>query len=673
MKISKIEFENFRNFKDKCCITFPTDGSVTVIYGPNGVGKTTLHQLFQWIFYGEVHFNKTASPELYNLDFEQDIGINQIFSVLGKIDFAHPNSAGVIEEYSIRREWVYRKELKESKVVTKKIRISKDVGASEEKKSDWKTLTDDTDEAIKIIEQILPSGLSQYFFFDGESMIADLGRTGKDSAKSLRTALYSIFDLDIYEQASVHIGSQTSGSTVLGNLYISLTENVSNQEIIRKRGEFRAATKLVDTLENEIKTCNSWIEDYRQQAQAISEKIGSAPSRKELEKRRQRAKTTIKTLEESILTEMKAFGSTVMSIYPQLFVSRAVEEAQFRIGLKIEDQKLPRGLTKELILTLLEGNTCLCGNTITEKERNQLEEFQKMFPPLSYKYIYDQFKMSAARWSTTYDSDVLLTHIDRIFKYKDQISDLQMDIHDIDEALKQTGDVDNLIAQRREAESKMQYWQQELSKADRDLGVKNRIKLQLKRQLDDLIEKNSANQAVKDQIEVMEAVKLHFDNKLSTSATMYSTELCKAIQSLVDKMLLSKRKVTVSNRFELSVKDNHGNEAKSEGQFAIVSFAYIGGIFKLLGEIPALQGKEFPLVLDGPFSKLDAQHRQNVIDTIPSYAPQVILFSKDDINSCFGVEGPKNVWTIYSNKERNVSTVKYGYDPEVFSANGTEN
>jgi DNA repair exonuclease SbcCD ATPase subunit len=67
MKISKIEFENFRNFKEQCCITFPTDGSVTVIYGPNGVGKTTLHQLFQWIFYGEVHFNKTASNKCTTL------------------------------------------------------------------------------------------------------------------------------------------------------------------------------------------------------------------------------------------------------------------------------------------------------------------------------------------------------------------------------------------------------------------------------------------------------------------------------------------------------------------------------------------------------------------------------------------------------------------------------
>ena len=39
MRINEIEFENFRNYRDKGCITFPHDGNVTVIYGPNGVGK----------------------------------------------------------------------------------------------------------------------------------------------------------------------------------------------------------------------------------------------------------------------------------------------------------------------------------------------------------------------------------------------------------------------------------------------------------------------------------------------------------------------------------------------------------------------------------------------------------------------------------------------------------
>lgn len=59
MKISKIEYENFRNFREHGEIRCSTDGKVTIIYGKNGDGKTTLHQLFQWVFYGQVHFNAT--------------------------------------------------------------------------------------------------------------------------------------------------------------------------------------------------------------------------------------------------------------------------------------------------------------------------------------------------------------------------------------------------------------------------------------------------------------------------------------------------------------------------------------------------------------------------------------------------------------------------------------
>ena len=227
-------------------------------------------------------------------------------------------------------------------------------------------------------------------------------------------------------------------------------------------GEFRAATKRVEKLREEIESYKSYIEKYRKAAQDLSEKIGNAPSRKALEERRKRAKASIKALEESIASEMKAFGATVMSAYPHLLLSRVVEEAQFRIGLKIEDQKLPRGLTKELVLTLLDSDTCLCGHPITAKERQVLGELKKMFPPLSYKYIYDQFKLSAARWGATYDRESLLGHIERIFKFKDQISDLQTEIHDIDEALKQTGNVDELIAQRSEAEEKLRFWQKTL-------------------------------------------------------------------------------------------------------------------------------------------------------------------------------------------------------------------
>lgn len=661
MKISRIEFENFRNFRDHCRLDFPTDGSVSVIYGPNGVGKTTLHQLFQWIFYGEVHFNKTASNKMYNLEFEQAASFHQVFSVLGIIDFEHPNSEGIVEYYSLRREWIYQKEQLESKVINKKFRLSKKIG------DDWKTVSDDP---VNIIEQILPSGLSQYFFFDGESMIADLNQKGRDSAKSLRKALYSIFDLDIYEQALVHIGTQSSGtSTVLGKLYFSRAENSTNADVIKARGLYRQSLKWVEDLEEKIKTCKDAIERYKQEAQELSEQIGSNPSQEALEKRRKKAKDSIKALETAIQREMKAFGTTTMANYPYLLLARVVEEAQLRIGLKVEDEKLLPGLTKELVLSLLKENTCLCGNPITDAERESLNNLLRMFPPLSYKYIYDQFKNNAVRWSATYDSEVLLKHLNAIFEYRDQIAELQTEIHDIDEEQKQGENVDELIAKRAKAEESQRYWRGELEKATKDLGLQDQIKKQRKKKLDELLAANSANKSIDEKIAIMEAVRVYFDSTLKSAAKHYSETLRSAIQELLARMLTSTRQVSMTEKFELSVRDSFGDEAKSEGQFAVVSFAYIGGIFKLLADVPELKDKEFPLILDGPFSKLDVIQRQNVINTIPAYAPQVILFSKDDINGCFGENGIENVWTIYSNAERNVSYIEKGYNPEVFSLN----
>ena len=75
----------------------------------------------------------------------------------------------------------------------------------------------------------------------------------------------------------------------------------------------------------------------------------------------------------------------------------------------------------------------------------------------------------------------------------------------------------------------------------------------------------------------------------------------------------------------------------------------------------SLSAKEYPLVLAGPFSKLDPDQRQNVVNVIPKFAPQVILFSKDDLHDVFTENQIGRVWTIVSNEEKNVARVEEGY------------
>ena len=217
MKIKTIEFENFRNFKNHGLIRCSIDGKVTIVYGKNGDGKTTLHQLFRWVFYGQVHFNKTTTDRLYNLEFENNASFGDVFDVMGRIEFEHDGS-----QYSLTRKFTYKKALNKSDKIAEDLSLLRLNGDK-----DWKPI----DKPKDVIEKLIPSGLSDYFFFDGESMIADLRVKGKDSAGKLRKALYSMFDLDVTESAINHIGRTDLKTTVLGKLYLSKGTISSSSEI----------------------------------------------------------------------------------------------------------------------------------------------------------------------------------------------------------------------------------------------------------------------------------------------------------------------------------------------------------------------------------------------------------------------------------------------------------
>ena len=159
----------------------------------------------------------------------------------------------------------------------------------------------------------------------------------------------------------------------------------------------------------------------------------------------------------------------------------------------------------------------------------------------------------------------------------------------------------------------------------------------------------------------MKQVVLKLKERMNEEVKDYSEMLEEEIGVLLERMLTSKRNVVLSEDFQLQVMDSYKDESKSEGQFAVVSFAYIGGIFKVLKSHEKLQNKQYPLILDGPFSKLDPEQKENVVKTIPEYAPQVIIFSKDPLQEYIDPEMIGHEWTIISNDEKNDAQIKEGF------------
>lgn len=648
MRIKSIEYENFRNFKDHGIIKCSTDGKVTIIYGKNGDGKTTLHQLFQWIIYGQVKFNKTTTDHLYNLSFESEQEYGTIFDVMGRIDFEHDG-----EQYSLTRKFTYKKGLDDSEKIGEEVSLQK-----MDDDYNWKRV----ERPQETIEKLLPSGLSEYFFFDGESMIADLRVKGKDSASKLRKALYSMFDLDVIESALEHIGRTDLKTTVLGKLYLSKGTIASGSQIAAVKTNIENAQNVITETEQKITDAKKEKEEKKELITKISEQIGSTKSKADYENQRKTLKRQRDMFLNNATSDQSHFGDTIMEMFPQLLISKSVMDAKGKLNLKVNSTSLPAGVNKRLITYLLKMSTttCICGHELCEQEREHIKEYLSLLPPRSYSSMYHDFTRTAAQWGNGYDKEKIENIIKRVLDNQELAAECDKKIKELDEAEKQSRDVEDLIVTRQQAEERVKELDQSIIALE---GKNEKYKLYLKKQMkeyDDLTSGNEAGQKVALKIEIMEAVAEHFTKKLERAAIDYSEKLQNNIQMLLNNMLTSRRTVSVSQEFAVRVTDSFNDESKSEGQFAVVSFAYIGGILKMLKDDEGLNAKEYPLVLDGPFSKLDPDQRQNVVNMLPEFAPQVIVFSKDDLHDVIASENIGRVWTIQSNDEKNIATVEEG-------------
>ena len=470
MKISKIEYENFRNFRDHGEIRCSTDGKVTIIYGKNGDGKTTLHQLFQWVFYGQVHFNKTTTDRLYNLQYESECSFGETFQVMGCIDFEHD---GV--KYSLRRTYTYKKGLVDSE------KIAEDVSLNMmDEDYNWKRL----DRPRDTIEKLLPSGLSDYFFFDGESMIADLRVKGKDSAGKLRKALYSMFDLDVIESALGHIGRTDLRTTVLGKLYLSKGTISSGGQVSDIKANIENAQARMARYEADLERAKEKKAEMQEMLIRISEQIGGFKSKADYERQRKGLKTQRDMFLRNVSEAQSDFGDAVLDMFPQLLISKAVEDAKQRIHLKVEQSKLPAGVTKKLITYLLEESNgeCICGNPICDNERQHIRAYLDMLPPRSFTSLYQDFSKTARSWGKGYDKARIEKYIMSVLDNNEQAAACDMRIRDLDEAEKKSPDIEDLIVARQQAEAEIRELDLTIGRIGTEL---RKLEIYLKKQMQD--------------------------------------------------------------------------------------------------------------------------------------------------------------------------------------------
>ena len=182
MVIKKLILHNFGVYAGENEFVFEGDKPIVLIGGMNGRGKTTFLEAVLLALYGQSSFAYSESA------YKSYSGYLRSFVNRGAKDntcsvtLEFENNSGIVENYVICRSWDA-----ESKRPKEQVIVHKDGEYNEFLANNWSLF----------VENILPSALSSFFFFDGEK-IAELAvdHTNDQLKDSIRSMLgISVLDI----------------------------------------------------------------------------------------------------------------------------------------------------------------------------------------------------------------------------------------------------------------------------------------------------------------------------------------------------------------------------------------------------------------------------------------------------------------------------------------------
>ena len=157
MRIISIVLENFRQFHGLQDLKFSEDSNanVTIIHGENGSGKTALLNAFKWAFYGTTDF-ETGNANLISERSLAEANEGDDLKMSVTVKFNHEG-----RQYDANRVQYFKKlDVLNCKTIGKsQIELSWTSKNGSYKKSPNPSTH---------INQILPSRMHPYFFFNGE-------------------------------------------------------------------------------------------------------------------------------------------------------------------------------------------------------------------------------------------------------------------------------------------------------------------------------------------------------------------------------------------------------------------------------------------------------------------------------------------------------------------------
>ena len=683
MILRTLTVKNFRQFLGEQRIDFAPPGkhNVTVLYGANGSGKTTVLNAFTWALFDKLTPAFENSQLLLSERVWHDLPLGSSAELFVRLSFEHD---GVI--YDVTRSQTIEKDSqgrRRDNAPRRHVLIQSN-GKTEAKE-------DGTD----LIRQILPPQLHQFFFFDGER-IEKLLLAGT-SERPLDAAIKTILGLEVLEQALVHL---------------PMAKTLLRKQLRKGGGSLEELSARTEDLEQKVNRLNSQLKgetENREGYELQRVELDRLLRDHEVAKEKQRRIDLLKENESHFLEEIARTRTRLRRSLSNGAYTAFAKTLATRAGAKTEELRskgrLPAPYRDQFIRDLLVAARCICGSVLDEggrarecvtalladAGREELETAWSRISADSGNYlvrrqeIQDELieavkiglSLEASLKETRGKIDdigaaLLESEVREVADYAAKRVGVQ---HEIDES---GLTIARLKVQLDEESHRFEESEAELKKAKTNDGKAKAVQ----RQYDAADRLESAIREILDLRR--ERVREQLDERIKeTYATIaykpYIPELTEKFQLVLTKKLGSGEELTV---------------AKSQGENQILALSFVGALASIARErfeergrardsISTFEGGLYPIVMDSPFGALDDNYRQEVARAIPQLAPQVVaLMSKSQGLGVVYSEMGERIGKAYvieyhtPKREAGAEIIQVGESPAVpyisFAADGFE-
>ena len=610
LTLLSIEVEGFGPFADRAVLTFPDTRGVTVVYGDNMRGKTSLMNAIRYAFFGQIQGRGGRT--------------HGILSACNR-DLVASGEFGFTVSLSLRYEGT---DFQLVRQVTPRV-------SEPENDEDFTTrvflrrggdVLGPSERAV-LLRAMLPQDVARFFLFDGELLdqYAELLVRESEAGRIISEAIEQILGVPTLRDARNHLASLASVASrasakeaskhqrtqAMGNALQIANDmkEAHEKERHRKATELRGLLVERDEIETELR---------RQETYAVAVE--------RLDKAREDAKTARNARETKEL-ELKA----AMTHAWRTVLDEPVSQAKFAAQQAADD--VLASLLTSLQIDAIENHRCrTCGQDVPEDVRalltaslpstltaSKLEDYAGTIE-FSLKSELDGFKSRDVRAEVRLIWEAIRQARLAEGRAQGRIADANKILEDQnpDELRRRKITLSELAGKIHAAQDAISAEQKHIEEQDAAIA---RLTKQLAR----------AGSPELSAFQQRERVLARARNVFEDAVNRYKGALRNRVQdsatTLFRQMTTEKEdyaSLAINDHYGLTIvhKDGRAEDSRSAGAEQIVAFA-------LMGALQANAPLRGPIVMDTPFGRLDPQHTANVVTALPTMAEQVVIFVQE--------------------------------------------